>query len=113
VPEVKRELENGNLNLTGVVKLAVHAKREKTPESKIVDLLSSCIKSVYTEDAIYEEYTQEELLEFVNSFSKSQFELIENFFLTMPKLVQHIEKDCEVCGAHNEMHLEGLQNFFV
>jgi hypothetical protein len=80
---------------------------------KIVDLLSSCIKSVYTEDAIYEEYTQEELLEFVNSFSKSQFELIENFFLTMPKLVQHIEKDCEVCGAHNEMHLEGLQNFFV
>ena len=80
---------------------------------KIVDLLSSCIKSVYTEDAIYEEYTKEELSEFVNSFSKSQFELIENFFLTMPKLVQHIEKDCEVCGEHNEMHLEGLQNFFV
>ena len=72
---------------------------------KIVDLLSSCIKSVYTEDAIYEEYTQEELLEFVNSFSKSQFELIENFFLTMPKLVQHIEKDCTL--SH-----EGLHNFF-
>jgi len=80
---------------------------------KIVDLLSSCIKSIYTEDALYEDYTKEELLEFVNSFSKSQFDLIENFFLTMPKLVQHIEKDCDACGAHNEMHLEGLQNFFV
>jgi len=80
---------------------------------KIVNLLSSCIVSVYTEDDIYEDYTGEELLEFVNSFSKSQFELLESFFLTMPKLVQHIEQDCDVCGETNEVHLEGIQNFFV
>ena len=80
---------------------------------RIVELLSKCIKAVYTEDTVYEEYTKEELLEFVNSFSKDQFEMIENFFLTMPKLVQNIEKDCNECGAHNELKLEGLQNFFV
>ena len=80
---------------------------------KIVELLSTCIKAVYTEDTVYEEYTKEELLEFVNSFSKDQFEMIENFFLTMPKLVQNIEQDCDKCGAHNELKLEGLQNFFV
>ena len=80
---------------------------------KIVEMLSDCIKTVYTEDKIYDDYTKEEMLEFVNSFSKSQFELIENFFLTMPKLVQHIEQDCDKCGAHNTMTLEGLQNFFV
>lgn len=80
---------------------------------RIVELLSACIKAVYTEDTVYEEYTKEELLEFVNSFSKDQFEMIENFFLTMPKLVQHIEQDCNKCGAHNELKLEGLQNFFV
>ena len=80
---------------------------------KIVELLSTCIKAVYTEDTVYEEYTKEELLEFVNSFSKDQFEMIENFFLTMPKLVQNIEQDCNKCGAHNELKLEGLQNFFV
>jgi len=79
----------------------------------IVEMLSSCIKAVYTEDKIYDDYTKEELLEFVNSFSKSQFEMIENFFLTMPKLVQRIEQDCDKCGAHNTMTLEGLQNFFV
>ena len=80
---------------------------------KIVELLSKCIKAVYTEDTVYEEYTKEELLEFVNSFSKDQFEMIENFFLTMPKLVQNIEQDCNKCGSHNELKLEGLQNFFV
>jgi len=80
---------------------------------RIVELLSTCIKAVYTEDTVYEEYTKEELLEFVNSFSKNQFEMIENFFLTMPKLVQNIEQDCNKCGAHNELKLEGLQNFFV
>jgi len=80
---------------------------------RIVELLSTCIKAVYTEDTVYEEYTKEELLEFVNSFSKDQFEMIENFFLTMPKLVQNIEQDCNKCGAHNELKLEGLQNFFV
>ena len=80
---------------------------------RIVELLSTCIKAVYTEDKIYNDYTAEELLEFVNSFSKSQFEMIESFFLTMPKLVQHIEQDCDKCGAHNTMTLEGLQNFFV
>ena len=80
---------------------------------RIVELLSTCIKAVYTEDTVYEEYTKEELLEFVNSFSKDQFEMIENFFLTMPKLVQNIEQDCNKCGSHNELKLEGLQNFFV
>ena len=51
---------------------------------RIVELLSNCIKAVYTEDKIYDDYTAEELLEFVNSFSKNQFEMIESFFLTIP-----------------------------
>jgi hypothetical protein len=79
----------------------------------VVELLCSCIKSVYTDEKLYNDYTKEELIEFVNSFSKNQFEMIENFFLTMPKLVQRIEQDCDKCGTHNTMTLEGLQNFFV
>ena len=86
---------------------------ENFKTDKIVNLLSACIKSVYTKDKVYDDYTNEELLEFVNSFSKSQFDMMENFFLTMPKLVQHIEKNCDICGTHNELKIEGLQNFFV
>jgi hypothetical protein len=86
---------------------------ENFKTDKIVNLLSACIKSVYTKDKLYDDYTEEELLEFVNSFSKSQFDMMEKFFLTMPKLVQHIEKNCDICNTHNELKIEGLQNFFV
>ena len=80
---------------------------------KIVELLCDCIKSVYTDKQYYEDYTKEELKEFVNSFSKSQFEKMEQFFLTMPKVCQVIEKTCPSCGKENKLKLEGLQNFFV
>jgi hypothetical protein len=79
----------------------------------VVELLCSCIKSVYTDEQLYDDYTKEELIEFVNSFSRAQFEKLEQFFITMPKVTQHIEQDCSKCGAHNEVTLEGLQNFFV
>jgi hypothetical protein len=79
----------------------------------VVELLCNCIKNVYTDEQLYDDYTKEELIEFVNGFSKGQFELLEKFFLTMPKVVQHVEQDCPECGAHNELNLEGLQNFFV
>ena len=79
----------------------------------VVELLCMCIKSVFTEEENYDNYTKEEMLEFVNSFSKAQFDILEQFFLTMPKVVQHIEHDCPNCGAKNETNLVGLQNFFA
>lgn len=79
----------------------------------IVELLCMCIKSVFTEEENYDNYTKEEMVEFVNSFSKAQFDILEQFFLTMPKVVQHISQDCPECGAKNETDLEGLQNFFA
>jgi hypothetical protein len=79
----------------------------------IVDLLCACIKGVYTDQEYFDSYSKEELLEFVNSFSKKQFEKIEQFFLTMPKVKQELKADCDKCGHHNSMSLEGLQNFFA
>ena len=79
----------------------------------VVNMLCKCITSVLTEEQVYDDYTEEELIEFVNGFSKEQFSKLEQFFLTMPKVVQHIEQVCSACGSKNELNLEGLQNFFV
>jgi hypothetical protein len=81
----------------------------------IVDLICACIDKIYTEDQYFEtsEYPKEEVVEFVNSFSKDQFDLLEKFFLTMPKLTQKVESICEKCNTTNEVKLEGLQNFFA
>lgn len=80
---------------------------------KIVDLIGQCIKTVYTVDSKYDDFTKEELNEFINSFSRAQFEKLEQFFLTMPKVAQIIEKDCPNCSHHNVTTVEGLQNFFA
>lgn len=87
---------------------------DNTNSEKVVDLVCSCIDTIYTKDNYYklEDYTKEEALEFVNSFSKEQFDRLENFFLTMPKLQQKIEIVCDKCNHENKVTVEGLQNFF-
>lgn len=80
---------------------------------KIVEMLCSCIKGVYTKEEYFDTYSKQELLDFVNSFSKDQFEKLETFFLTMPRVYQEIRKTCDKCSHENVIMLEGLQNFFV
>ncbi len=81
----------------------------------IVDLVAHSIKGVYSNDEYYDaqDQTKEELREFVETFTKSQFEKVEKFFTTSPRVVQTIEADCSECGKHNVTKLTGLQNFFV
>jgi hypothetical protein len=84
-------------------------------ETKIFDLVLSCIKAIYTADT-YTEITidnREELVEFIENMTQEQFDKIEQFFVTMPKLKQEINVKCDKCGADNHAVLEGLQNFFV
>jgi hypothetical protein len=120
--EVKKdEKHSSKINITETIILEMRYPKfeemlniyQNFKSENIVDLLCNCIKAVYTEEQVYEDYTKDELTEFVNGFSKTQFSLLENFFLTMPKVVQHIDQNCPSCGAHNELNLEGLQNFFV
>jgi hypothetical protein len=82
---------------------------------KVIDLIMTSIKAVYDADNYWEtkDQTKEEVEEFVYSLTKEQFDKLEKFFVTSPKIVQHIECDCPKCGKHNVSKLEGLQNFFV
>jgi hypothetical protein len=117
----KDPLHTKKLNITDKIILEMRYPRfeemitiyQNFKSDNIVEMLCNCIDTVYTEEQIYDDYTKEELIEFVNSFSKDQFGKLENFFLTMPKVIQHVEKDCPACGAHNQVNIEGLQNFFV
>lgn len=85
-------------------------------QDEIIELAIKCIKGVYDKNGAYwssEDQTREEMLNFVNDFTKEQFDKFEKFFVTMPKLEQIIEADCNQCGKHNVIKLEGLQSFFV
>lgn len=92
--------------------LEIYASKDT---SKIVDLIIRCIKGVYDNDNYWEakDQTREEIEEFVYSLTKQQFDKIEQFFVTAPKVVQPIEVKCSGCGAEIKTRLEGLKNFFV
>lgn len=88
---------------------------EKDNQEDLIKLVIKCIKGVYDSKNYWDssEQSEEEILEFVNDFTRKQFDQIEQFFLTMPRLEQTIEADCDKCNKHNIITLEGLQSFFV
>jgi hypothetical protein len=88
---------------------------ENLRNDKAIDLIKNCIDAVFTPDSYQDRssFTEEELDEFMGSFSKQQFDKLEQFFINMPKVVQHIETNCPACGTLNIVDLEGIQNFFV
>jgi len=82
---------------------------------KVIELISNCIQTIFTQDEMFntKEYKKEELISFVETFNKSQFEKLESFFVNMPRLIHNMQSICENCGKENDIVLEGLQNFFV
>jgi hypothetical protein len=89
--------------------------RDNANSARIVELITNCVDAVFTKDDYFDKtsYTNEELNTFVSSFTKKQFDKLEEFFRNIPKIVQHIETDCPNCNKKNIVDLEGLQNFFV
>lgn len=70
------------------------------------------IESVFEGEEVYDQFTEKELMEFVDSLSTTQFEKIIGFYDTMPKLRHTIEWTCSECEKTEKMELEGLASFF-
>lgn len=81
----------------------------------IFKLVTKSIKGIFEGDNYWDakEQTEEDIETFLNSLTKEQFEKIETFFQSAPKIVQVIESDCPHCSHHNISRIQGLQNFFV
>jgi len=80
----------------------------------VIDIIIDCIDTIYTDTELFhaKEQTKQELKEFVENLTKEQFDKLESFFATMPKLQHLVEFDCPACGGHNKSMVEGVQNFF-
>ena len=59
------------------------------------------------------DYTEKEMDDFLNSLSTEQFQKVQNFFDTMPKLRHEATGICSVCQKENKRVLEGLGDFFA
>jgi hypothetical protein len=78
------------------------------------DITVDCIDYIYDQEEIHyaHEQSREALLQFLNNLTSSQFEKIQAFFRTMPRLVKRFKYTCPVCQKEHNKYLEGLSSFF-
>ena len=94
------------------VSIFVDTERDET--ENIFDVMLSCIDSVVEGDTVHtlDDFSREEVVEFVESFSTQTVEDIKKFFETMPVL--KCEKEyVNANGDTKKVVLEGVETFFI
>lgn len=82
---------------------------------RLMNLILDSIELIYDKDTIYysKDVDRKELLEFVESLTKEQFDKVQLFFTTLPKIKKDLDFKCKKCGHSEKITIEGIQNFFV
>ena len=77
-------------------------------------LISDCTDKIIDGETIYErtDFNDKELQEFYDGLNSKQFQNIQTFFETMPKLKHTVEVTNPNTKKKNKITLEGLQSFF-
>jgi len=78
------------------------------------EVIKSCVRQVYDSNNVYEKVDMDknDLDEFIESMSHDQFERVQEFFNTMPKVRHMIKVKNPKTGVDGEVVLEGMQSFF-
>ena len=86
----------------------------KESVSAAMSMLSTCIDMIYDQEESWDasESTKEELDEFIDQLNTKQFQEVEQFFRTMPKLTHKLKVKNPQTGVESEVVLEGLASFF-
>jgi hypothetical protein len=81
---------------------------------KSFDIVSSCIDMVFNADECWAaaDCTKKELNDWIETLTSQQFQEIEKFFNTMPKLAHTIKVTNPNTKVESEVTLEGLTSFF-
>ena len=77
------------------------------------DIMNQCVHEVHDGDTIYKkiDMSEKDIQDFVDSFSLSQFELVTEFFSSMPKLRHTVKVINPKTKVKSEITLEGLDSF--
>lgn len=92
----------------------LHKYSEGNQTDQAFDMIAACIDAVQTKEerlSLADE-TDEEVMNFIGSFSTEQFMKVRDFIENMPKLKHSTEFQCGNCGHDNNLVLEGTADFF-
>lgn len=79
----------------------------------IFGFIADNIECVFDSTNIYNDFSNEEMHEWLGTLNQSQFEKIANWYQSMPTLRHDVEWTCSACGEKDKVSLEGLQSFFT
>jgi hypothetical protein len=80
----------------------------------LTKMITGCIEYIYNEEELFyaKDATENELTEFIDNLTREQFEKVQEFFDTIPKMKKSLDFKCSKCGYQEEVVLEGIQSFF-
>ena len=76
-------------------------------------LVYRCIDYVFDQEQVYNDFTAQEIEEWMESLNQGQFQKISEFFNSVPRLSHDITWKCTQCDQEEKITLEGLQSFFT
>lgn len=87
---------------------------KEVTEDDVFEILADSIDQMFDEDSVYDESTttRKEKIEFVQRFTNEQFEKVQQFFDTAPKLQHSFSVVNPNTGVKSDYTIEGLQSFF-
>lgn len=96
------------------VNLTTAIGQVETADDLFTKVVVYCIDSIYDKEKVYSpaEYTEEELIEFIDQLDHATFEKIQKFFDTMPKLYHELKYTNEM-GNDRTIRLESVKDFFI
>tara|TARA_E500000178_G_scaffold345415_1_gene395226 strand:+ start:98 stop:811 length:714 start_codon:yes stop_codon:yes gene_type:complete len=81
----------------------------------VFDMIVDCTESIYDDEEVYDckNETRENINNFYESLSSTQFSKVTEFFAKMPTVEHTIKYKCIDCEKEQEVELKGLQSFFT
>ena len=88
-------------------------QKEQTTD-EIFDEVINCVDQIFDGDEVWEAKTtsKKDIKEYLEGLTSKQFEAIQDFFATMPKVSHSFTLTNPNTGVESEYTIEGLTNFF-
>ena len=89
--------------------------KDKAQIDLVMEVVRDSIVEIIQGEDVFsaQDHSREELDEFINSLNSGQFQKIQDYYESLPKLKQDIEYTCKKCGKTETETLEGLASFFA
>ena len=117
---VINEISDGKIMLTDTVGVKMRyptvqdvAKLDMKNSDDTFGLIAQCVEYIYDQENVYNEFTEQEIIDWVGNLNQAQFKNIASFFENMPKLSYELKWKCDACGESETRTIEGLQGFFM